>query len=516
VTPPPAELPPGRTDEMVTLPRNQTAGASIMVILEDPDGNRLSSNTVSLAVNSPGLGWQVLTDAPQALGEGRLLFRKLYAGEYRVRNENVHYRSTDEVVVIGPEEERTVKLVLSPAERARVEFFIRLATGDIPQFVTIQILAGTAAEPAGAGRFGKTHGTQLMAPGSVHSSTSRYAPDRTTGMIPFTVAVGSETRFVFASSLEQTHYGAEVTVQGQPGLQQRDVTLVVSDIGKSLAGDGEPRRLARIEITLTLDGKVVNFTRVNLRAALSDLHYRDPSRREGNLFVWENIMSGRWWLAVEGREFHAAHVQQVEIGGAEQITIDIVTGRLRVSAHLDGKNGGFRPLLYNVRLRPEGAGHIERAFNGNLTGKETDHIDFVVPAGSYEITVGRPDTGTPVAADPPQRQVTVTGGGNQTLDFTIRPAAKVEFQALNGAGQPVAGVEFLFTRHPAGSVPESERQFLGKGGVDGRCSTGAAPSGAVYLMIWTASTDWNNPDRVFRLDLPAHGDKDLGGLVVAP
>ncbi|MCG3182544.1 MAG: hypothetical protein ICCCNLDF_00607 [Planctomycetes bacterium] len=33
-------------------------------------------------------------------------------------------------------------------------------------------------------------------------------------------------------------------------------------------------------------------------------------------------------------------------------------------------------------------------------------------------------------------------------------------------------------------------------------------------MIWTTSTDWNNPDKVLQLDFPAYGTKDLGAIVV--
>ena len=35
-------------------------------------------------------------------------------------------------------------------------------------------------------------------------------------------------------------------------------------------------------------------------------------------------------------------------------------------------------------------------------------------------------------------------------------------------------------------------------------------------VIWTTSTDWNNPDKVFQVDLPAYGTKDLGAVVVQP
>ena len=76
-------------------------------------------------------------------------------------------------------------------------------------------------------------------------------------------------------------------------------------------------------------------------------------------------------------------------------------------------------------------------------------------------------------------------------------------------------MEFLLTTYPAGKVPESQRARVVRGGMDGNCSAGG-PAGPVYLMIWSRSSDWNNPDKVFRVDLPAAGVKDLGGVVVAP
>jgi hypothetical protein len=53
-----------------------------------------------------------------------------------------------------------------------------------------------------------------------------------------------------------------------------------------------------------------------------------------------------------------------------------------------------------------------------------------------------------------------------------------------------------------------------KGGYDGVCEVNDAPSGPVYVHIWTESTDWTNPDHVFQLDLPAYGTKDLGPVIV--
>ncbi len=512
-------LQPGRVDELVTAPRNEEATATVIAQTEDPEGNRVNFAALSLSVKSPGMGWQVLTTNASPLGEGRFEFRRLYAGEYRIRNENPNYKPVEEVVtLVTGETDRVVRIVLSPAERARVEFFIHMEDNSIPQFATIQILRGNPDDGQSSGRFGNYEGSVLMAPGVVQSSTARYAPDRATGVIPFTVAVGTDTRFVFATVQNDRNFGAEKVVKGEPGLTQVDVTLKESDIGKSIANDGDPRKLSRLEMTLTLNGgKPVNFTRVNLRQNLSDFQYRDATRTEGNLFVWENILSGRWVLVAEAKEFHAAFVAQVEIGATEQQSLEIRTGHLRVTAAMEaGTAQGSGAAVYQVRLRPQGAGTVERVFTGNITGKTSDFIDFFVPEGQFEVRVQAPSKAMPFEIDPAEQSVSMSAGGEVELAFTLRAASNVEFQCLNGAGAPVPGVEFLFTTFAAGSVPETEKSRVQRGGVDGKCVSSTAPAGAVYLMIWSSSKDWNAPDKVFKLDLPAYAVKDLGGLVIAP
>lgn len=515
----PRQLQPGRVDELVTTTRNENATASVIAQAVDPDGNNVSFAALSISVKSPGVGWQVLTTNATPLGEGRFEFRRLYAGEYRIRNENPNYRPVEEVVTLATgETDRVVRIVLAPAERARVEFFIHMEDNSIPQFATIQILRGNPDDGQSGGRFGNYEGSVLMAPGVVQSSTARYAPDRATGLIPFTVAVGTDTRFVFATVIDNRNFGAERVVKGEPGLTQVDVTLKESDIGKAMANDGDPRKLSRLELTLTLNGgKPVSFTRVNLRQSLSDFQYRDATRSEGSLFVWENILSGKWVLVAEASEFHAAFVAHVEIGATEQQSLEIRTGHLRVTAAMDaGTAQGKGAAAYQVRLRPQGAGTVERVFTGNITGKTSDFIDFFVPEGEFEVRLQAPVKAMPFDIEPAEQRLTMAAGGDVELTFTLRAATNVEFQCVNGAGAPVPGVEFLFTTSAAGSVPESEKSRVLRGGVDGKCSTSSAPAGPVYLMIWSSSKDWNSPDKVFKLDLPAYGTKDLGGLVIAP
>ncbi|MCA8946778.1 MAG: hypothetical protein KDB29_11165, partial [Planctomycetes bacterium] len=80
-------------------------------------------------------------------------------------------------------------------------------------------------------------------------------------------------------------------------------------------------------------------------------------------------------------------------------------------------------------------------------------------------------------------------------------------------GAPIQNAEFLVTFHPAGQVPESERENVMKAGYNGICETDMAPSGPVYIMIWAEGSDWANPDKVFQVDLPAYAEKNLGAVV---
>ncbi|MCC6465058.1 MAG: hypothetical protein IT463_06940 [Planctomycetes bacterium] len=514
----PTELPPGRVDEVQSLPAPPPAAGSITVEVEDLDGRRLPYAQLDLSVKSGPLGFQSLGLEPRNMGRGTFQFSTLAAGEYRVASENPHYRAVEEVVQLGAGEERTVRLVLNALERGRVEFFVRLPDQAVPEQVTVQMRGASGDETRGRGRFGVHEPVRRVGPGiQPNSSTARYVPDAGSGLIPFSVAVGNKTRFVFSSQYQGRPCGAEQVVEGSTGVQQFTVVLVEGDIGRDLPTDGQPRTLSRLELTLTLNGgKPVSFTRVNLRQSPTEFAYREPNRIDGGRFTWEGVLTGRWFVVAEAKEFHAAWVSPIEVGQQEAQSMDIVTGHLRVVANLDPANPAANgPAIYQVRLRPLDSGTIERVYRGNLAGVQQDYIDFFMPAGTHTIRLDGPGPQFAYTVEPQKHDITVTGGDETVLEFTLRSAGTLKFVAVNGAGQPVPNAEFLVTTYPAGSAPESEKAGVRKGGADGACSA-PAPFGAAYLFIWTESADWNNPDKVLRIELPAGGTLDLGALVVAP
>jgi hypothetical protein len=134
--------------------------------------------------------------------------------------------------------------------------------------------------------------------------------------------------------------------------------------------------------------------------------------------------------------------------------------------------------------------------------------------GTYEVRV-QAGEGVKLVFDPGETQMAVAQGGTATTNFTGRTSATMSFQCVNSSGNPVPAAEFLLTTHAAGKVPQAERDLVQRAGMNGTC-TAVAPAGPVYLMIWVLSSDWNNPDKVFRIELPISGVKDLGAVVVTP
>jgi hypothetical protein len=307
-----------------------------------------------------------------------------------------------------------------------------------------------------------------------------------------------------------------ITPQGQT--QRVDATLQRMD-ESGQRNDGSTGGRGDVTIALTVDGKADReFTNVTLRQQLDDFAYTTPTSSEGNRFTWTNLLLRSYYLVAEVRNVHARYVTQIEAGQGGEFRYDIKTGHLRVNAKREAGSPdpkGQTASRYRVRLKPQGHGTLETSFNGDLTGKQSDYIDFFVPEGEYTVQVDASETSSPMVADPGSRTLTMPAGGDQSLDFTLRASCALNFRCVTSTGVPVAGAEFLVTFHAAGSVPESEKANVRKGGADGLCEMPDAPYGPVYLMIWTGSADWNNPDRVFQLELPAFETKNLGDVVVA-
>ncbi|MCA8916829.1 MAG: hypothetical protein KDB90_15660 [Planctomycetes bacterium] len=512
------KLPEGRADEILTAEAVAKGGCSIDVSVSDINNNPLPFALLALDVNSGPLGWQTVPKQPQAQPETRGVFRfgELYPGEYRVRSLQTNYKPVEASVrLIGDESSESVSITLEPLEYSQVEFFVHFEDGNSPDEVELRILRNGQDVTASEGRFGKYESEGSTVPGGVIPPTRYRQRTAGGGMVKLTLPVGQTTQIDFSSWIEQQQYFGSTTVTPTAGLTQQTVTL------KPGAGDsgGLPQgatALGKLSLTLTLKGKPATFTRVNLYKDVNDFQYRAPSTTEDNKYVWQNIFTGSWFLVAESADFHAPYVQQIEVESDTVMGVDIKTGHLRVHATRapgtpDPESGEAR---YRVRLRPMGSGTIERAYNGNLTGKQADFIDFYVPTGDYDVRVESPENYAKLAVSPEKQSFAMEEGGDQSVAFTISAATTLKFRAVNSVGSPVPNAEYLITFHAAGSVPESEKGNVEKGGYDGVCETAIAPSGPVYLMIWTDSTDWNNPDKVFELDLPAYGIKDLGAVVV--
>lgn len=513
-------LPEGRVDELVTAPAPQAGQGVIEVSVTDINNTSLPFALLALDVNSGPLGWHLVPKQPQAVPETRGLFRfsQLYPGEYRVRSLQSNYKPVEAAVTLLREgATETVSIVLEPLEYAQIEFYVRFEDGEAPVEVELRFDRPGQVDTASGGRFGKYPDTGVAGVGRGIIPPARYR-QRTAanGMVMLTLPAGQETTIDFAARRGEIEHQARATVVPTPGVSRQDVTLLPTDPAAGSVTDPATASAGKLAVTLTVDGKAVQFTRVSLYKDINGFQNRPASTQEDNRFVFQNIFTGSWYLVAESPGFHAPFAQQVEVGVETVETIDIKTGRLRVNAARE--SGSPDPegseVHYRVRLRPMGSGTIERAYNGNLTGKQSDYIDFIVPAGPYDVRVESPENSAKLSVSPIEQSFSMGAGGEHSLDFRVSAAATLKFQVVNSNGQPIPNAEYLVTFHAAGSVPESEKTAVEKAGYDGRCEKAIAPSGPVYLMIWTTSTDWNNPDKVLQLDLPAYGTKDLGAIVV--
>lgn len=519
----PRKLPDGRKDEVATAPIIQQPTCAIQVSVTDTRGNRLPFALLALDVNSGPLGWHGVPQQPKNVPEERGVFRfeQLFPGEYRIRSLAPNYKAQEHSVRLTHEgAEENLDLTLEPLDYGQVEFFVHYSDGDIPEEVEIRIDKHGQEDTTSLGRFGKHDTGSAVAVGSGVIPPTRYR-QRTGagGLIKLTLPVGHRTDVSFAATRDDVLYRADKSVTPTMGLSQEEVVLeLASEEEADDFRSGGTMTISKLAVTLTIEGKEAEFRQVNLRKTIDDFSYRQPSTSEGNKFVWQNVVSGRWFLVAESDQFHAPYVKQVDVDGETVLSLDIVKGHLRVIANResgtpDPNNGEAR---YRVRLRPMGSGTVERAYNGNLTGKQTDHIDFFVPAGEYDVRVESPENYAKLAVSPVEQSLTMTADGEVSLTYTIAAAATLKFRAVTSSGAPVPNVEYLITFHPAGEVPETDKSKVEKGAYDGKCETEIAPAGPVYVMIWSTSQDWNNPDKVFQLDLPPYGTTDLGAVVVQP
>lgn len=516
-------LPEGRVDEIQSLEEEAIAKpeCSIEVSVADTRGTILPFALLALDVKSGPLGWHLVPSQPQAVPEQRGLFRfaNLYPGEYRLRSLASNYQPAEELVRLqGATDVEHVSLVLQPLEYAQVEFFIYFPDSTSPEEVELSIQKPGQEDTSTGGRFHEyevdlTATTRAM---GVIPATRMRQRTGTGGMIRLTLPKDQQTVVAFAANRDSQRYEGSASVKPTGGISQESVTLQPTESDNKSVLPNNPRSLGNLNVTLTLAGKEAEFTAINLRQSVEDFQYRPPQTTDGNKYTWQNVYDGKWFLVAESAAFHAPYVAEVEVSGETSLALDIRTGHLRVTAVRasgtpDPTNGEAR---YRVRLRPRGSGTIERAYNGNLTGKQTDFIDFFVPVGDYDVRVESPENYPKLSVAPVAQSFVMADDGDVKLSYTLSAATKLIFQCVDATGSPIQNAEFLVTFHPAGQVPESERENVMKAGYNGICETDMAPSGPVYIMIWAEGSDWANPDKVFQVDLPAYAEKNLGAVVV--
>lgn len=512
----PRKLADGRTDPIEKGPELQAASAEIEVTLKDENGRMMPFAQVALDVSSGPLGWQTFSTAPEQVRDRRgvFTFKGLHPGEYRVRSTAANYVPVERPVTIhnGSTTEQ-IELVLASLAICVVEFMPRFTDGGTPEDVMVQFNRDAGVDDS-KGRFGTQHNTIVNDPrGRIAPTTTRIRVGQD-GTVKMSLNQGVPVALTFTATREGAAFSGNVTITPEGVAMRVAVTLdTPASVDNPLHTGGGS---VNITLLLSVNGSSEHaITRVSLRARPDDFAYRQPNSTSGNRFQFDNIARGKWYVVAEARDVHAAYVEQIEVTDGGEHRLDIQTGRLRVNAAREaGSPDPAGELMYTVRLRPLGSGTIERTYNGNLKGKQSDFIDFIVPKGEYEVLVGSPEQSAPLVAEPPSRPLTMAQGGNISLDYVLRASCTLIFRCVTSSGVPVPNAEYLVTFHPAGSVPEAEKSRLLKAGSDGACRMPNAPYGAVYLMVWSSSTDWNNPDRVHRLELPAFGTHDLGNIVV--
>ena len=511
-------LPEGRTDEMQLIELQAEPDCSIDVTVSDSRGNRLPLSQIGLDVSAGPLGWHAVPKQPQQVAGERGVFRyaQLYPGEYRVRSLAANYKSTEQVVRLAHSgAAESVNLILEPLDYAQIEFFVKYEDGEVPDEVELRIRRGAHEDTSIPGRFGEhPEATATATRAGVIPPTRYRQKTQAGGMISLTLPVGQTAEIGFGAVRDNQQFSAEASVSPTPGRSQQEVILRPTD---EVSDSGRVATLTNLTVGLTVKGQAGTFTRVNLYKSINDFQFRAPSKIEGGRYTWENLFSGTWFLVVEASGFHAPYVQQIEVLSDTSLDVDILTGHLRVMAIREqGSPDPSGDARYRVHLRPMGSGTVERSYSGNLTGKQLDHIDFFVPFGQYDVRVESPENSPKLSVQPEERSVQINTTQETRLEFTVGAAATLKFTCVTSAGTPIPNAEYLISFHPAGAVPETDKVKVRKGTYDGVCETEIAPAGPVYVHIWTTSTDWNNPDKVFQIDLPAYGIKDLGAVVIEP
>jgi hypothetical protein len=490
----------------------------ITVEMRNERGDPMGLAGVSLDVRAGPLEWQEtgISAAPVRGERGTFAFLNLAPGEYRVRSTTSNYQPVQEVVrVLGGDNPRVV-IVMHPAETVPVEFVPRLPDGSTPEQVDISINAGGQADEV-PGRFG-TYPAPPLTDRRGGIGRARYRASTGGGVVRNAFPAGVPVRVVMMATQNGQVYQGQAEFTPQPPQMSVEIAMSGTDVESD-----EHRRIpmgthelsVRVDVVGQPDASVA---RINIRRRLNDVSYRSPGESEGNRFAWRNVASGKWYLVVEVQGLHAAHIEELTVGGTSEHNVVIRTARLRVS--LQREHGTPDPetgeLRYGVRILPRGEGQLQQVWRGNMTGKPSDHIDFVVPEGELSVRIESPQGAALIDTDPHEHAINLTAGSQSEVTFVLRAGAELRFRCVDDTGTSFPFAEYLVTFFPAGQVPEEQKSRVQRADVNGNVEIKQAPYGEVYVHVWSNSTSWHSPDRVYRITLPAFGSKDLGKIVVAP
>ena len=509
---------PGESDKLELAQSISEAIGSITVTVKDNAGKALPGALLMLLVESGALGWQELVGRGNHQGEGVFVFRSLYPGQYRLVSRTPHYTpEIRELNLTQEEPTHTLELLLNPAEKTTAEIAVKLPDGNFPGHVISQMFLGEPDDFEAMGRFGTPAGTPVrrtLAAG-ISPTVSRQAVQQT-GYFPVQLEVGVRARFILTANEGGAIYRAELQFTAERDINRHEVTLEAIDDGSVNANDGSPRKITTLTLRLRGTGsEPVRFSRVVLQQTPELPYSQKPKRNDGESYSWEGIYSGRWFVVADVLGAHAPFVKELWLGEQLEQDLEVPLSRLKVMVVRETAAAPRNVQLgYQVRLRPKDSGALERTYSGNITGKNSDYIDFVVPVGGYGVRVEPGRNSGALLIDPATQSFTAVAGTEKTLSYRMTPASRLMLRCVDRSGLPLSGVEYLLSRHPKGAIPEEQKGEVRKATPDGRIRFDNAPSGQAYLHLWVGSSDFQRPDRSFVVELPAFGSKDLGNVIV--
>lgn len=514
----PKELKPGRKDTMAARIDLPVPQSSLLVSVFNQADHAVDQCTLNLDILADGIGWQRVNAKAQSTGKGgEWRFSGLYAGTYLVYATLPGYpESSAQVLVPGGMQEIAVRLEMAQPQYGRVDFSFAYEDGGRPEMVYCLRTTKSGRDGALAGRFEKREGAPNTQGGG-SPGIANYAIPQDTGVLVFSVLIGTKELFTFSAQRDSRRYAAKVEAVARLGEPQVfNVTLTLLDPGApDPTGGYFAREAVKAEFNFKRsDDAPVTLRRCNLRTSPEAATYTAASTLEGGKATFLALQPGNYFLVAEADGLHAAFVKSVTVTAATVLEMLIEVAPLTISVTRDA---GANPpqgikWTYRAALRPLTSGAIETFYNREIaSGKSSDSMTYNVPAGSYTLVMGSTDT--LLACEPPSAPITLTREG-ANLSFTLRTAATLEFMCIDTYTNPVPGVEFLVSYSPAGQIPESERTRVELGGPDGRCILKGATYGRVYLHVWVTSSDFQAPDRTYEIDLPSYGVMNLGAVTV--